>query len=70
MNDNAIAFFPTTQQHRDLKTHGLSYEDEYRGNAVADATLDRIEVRFHAAYSEECIRAFGLAFVRRLNWLQ
>jgi hypothetical protein len=35
LNDSAIAFFPATQQHRDMKLEGFSYEDDYRGNALA-----------------------------------
>ena len=34
LNDSAIAFFPASQQHRDVKLEGLSYEDDYRGNAL------------------------------------
>jgi hypothetical protein len=57
LNDSGIAFFPATQQHRDVKTSGLSYEDDYRGNAVAGLiTPERVEVRFHSAFSDERIR--------------
>lgn len=34
-NETAIVFFPATQQHRDIKLLGLSYEDDHRGNALA-----------------------------------
>lgn len=57
MNDEAIMFFPATRQHRDIKAHGLSYEDEHRGNALAGlVTETRVEIRFHGAYSDERIR--------------
>jgi len=35
MNEESAAFFPVSQQHRDVKICGLSYEDDYRGNAFA-----------------------------------
>ena len=58
MNDTGIVFFPVGQQHRDVKVSNLiSYEDDYRGNAVAGlVTPDRIEIRFHRDYSDERIR--------------
>lgn len=58
LGDNVIIFFPGTQQHRDIKSHGLSYEDDYRGNAAAGlVTPNGVEIRFHKAYSDERIRA-------------
>ena len=58
LNESAIAFFPVTQQHRDLKVAGLSYEDDYRGNALAGLiTLERVEIRFHAAFSDDRVKA-------------
>jgi hypothetical protein len=57
LNDSGIVFFPATQQHRDVKVQGLSYEDDYRGNAVAGIiTQERVEVRFHKAFSDERIQ--------------
>ena len=58
VNDSAIAFFPAAQQHRDIKVEGLSYEDDYRGNALAGLlTSERVEIRFHSAFSEEHVRS-------------
>jgi hypothetical protein len=43
-------------QHWDVKPEGLSYEDDYRGNAVAGLFVgSRAEIRFHSAFSEERI---------------
>lgn len=57
LNDSGIAFFSAAVQHREMKTAGLSYEDDYRGNAVAGiVTPERVEIRFHRAFSDERIR--------------
>ncbi len=57
LNDSGIYFFSATQQHRDAKSHGLSYEDDYRGNAVAGMVMpERVEIRFHKAFSDDHIR--------------
>ena len=57
LNDTGILFFPASQQHRDIKTETLSYEDDYRGNAVAGLITDvRVEIRFHNTFSDERIR--------------
>lgn len=57
LNPSGIIFFPATQQHRDTKSHGLSYEDDYHGNAVAGIVMaGRVEIRFHKAFSDESIR--------------
>ncbi|HYG36868.1 MAG TPA: hypothetical protein VEC99_18895, partial [Clostridia bacterium] len=50
-------FFPTAQQHNSVKSHGLSYEDEYRGNALAGTFgSGRIDIRFHRDFSDEHVR--------------
>ena len=57
LNDSAIYFFPAAQQHRDSKFQGLSYEDDYRGNAVAGIVMPgRVEIRFHKDFSDDRIR--------------
>jgi len=57
LNDSAIVFFPGNQEHRDVKTAGLSYEDNYGGNALAGlVTPDRVEIRYHRAFSDERVR--------------
>lgn len=58
LNDTAIVFFPATLQHRDIKSSGLSYEDDYRGNALAGLIMsERVEIRFHSAFSDERVRS-------------
>ncbi len=57
LNDSGIYFFSASQQHRDTKAHGLSYEDDYRGNAVVGLVLPgRVEIRFHQAFTDERIK--------------
>jgi hypothetical protein len=57
LNDTGILFFPTSLQHREVKAPGLSYEDDYAGNAVAGIiTPDHVELRYHKAFSDERIR--------------
>ncbi len=57
LNDSAILFFPASQQHNSVKVHGLSYEDDYRGNALAGIFApDHIEIRFHRDFTDERVR--------------
>lgn len=57
-NPTDVVFFPGSVQHRDVKVAGVSYEDDYRGNALA-ATLasSMIDVRFHARYDDAQVAA-------------
>ena len=66
LNDSAIVFFSATQQHRDTKSNGLSYEDDYLGNAVAGLVMpDRVEIRFHKAFTDDRIRAIWRSVLSR-----
>jgi hypothetical protein len=57
LNDSGIVFFSPAQQHRDVKVEGLSYEDDYRGNALAGiVTAGRVEIRFHKAFPDERVK--------------
>ena len=57
VNESGVLFFPGTQQHRDAKSQGLSYDHDYRGNAVAGMVMpNRVEIRFHKAFSDERIQ--------------
>jgi len=52
-NNQGAILFPVTREHRDAKAEGLTYEDNYAGNALA-AMLHRdlIEIRFHKSYND------------------
>jgi len=46
-------FFSALTQHRDVKREGLSYEDDYKGNAMAVVIKpNKIEVRFHSEFDD------------------
>ena len=55
-NRQGIIFFPTSEQHRDQKVAGISYEDDSAGNALA-AMLSpgKIEIRNHRDFSEPLV---------------
>ena len=53
-NANGALFFRADQQHRDQKASGISYEDDYAGNALA-AMLSpgKVEIRWHRDFSDQ-----------------
>lgn len=55
-NDRGAIVFPGKRQHREVKAEGISYEDDYRGNALAAMLRrDAIEIRFHRAYEDRAV---------------
>ncbi|RYD68210.1 MAG: hypothetical protein EOP83_01265 [Verrucomicrobiaceae bacterium] len=57
LNVSAAIFFPGSIQHRDMKHEGVSYEDDYRGNAMAATiTPGMIDVRFHQAFADGAVK--------------
>lgn len=57
-NSTSAVFFPGSLQHREVKRDGLSYEDDYQGNALAATiTPGRIDIRFHKNFSDEVVRS-------------
>lgn len=72
-NAAGAIFFPVHQEHRDQKLEGISYEDDYRGNAMAAMLAPRrIEVRYHAGFTAQQVARIlaelaqqdGLGFIR------
>src|SRR4051794_7569980 len=52
-NSSGAIFFPVSEQHRDQKTPGISYGDDYTGNALAAMlSLGKLDVRFHRDFSD------------------
>ena len=67
-NGAGVIFFPANEQHRDQRAPGISYDDNYTGNALAATLHDRqIEVRYHQAFSESQVVNLISALVQRLN---
>lgn len=73
LNSTTAVFFPGSIQHRDIKREGVSYEDDYRGNALA-ATITRgmIDVRFHKDYADALVKALfdQLLALPGMKWAQ
>ena|ERR1051326_979393 len=54
VNENGALFFAANLQHREQKAAGISYEDDYAGNALAAMLAPgQIEIRFHRAFSDQ-----------------
>ncbi len=54
LNANGIIFFPESREHRDQKAEGISYEDNYQGNALAAMIRPRrLEIRYHQEFADE-----------------
>jgi hypothetical protein len=57
-NENGIVFFPVSQQHKEIKFQGISYEDDYKGNALAAMVKPcSLEVRYHKHFSDDRLRS-------------
>ncbi len=53
LNEQGAIFLPVSEQHRDTTAEGISYRDNYQGNALAAVvTPGLIEVRYHAAFDD------------------
>ena len=71
VNSSAAIPLPGTIQHRDVKREGVSYEDDYRGNAMAvTITPGKIDIRFHQNYPDDAMRTIfeGLLWLSDMSW--
>jgi hypothetical protein len=67
-NESAVAFFPRNTEHRDVKQHGLSYEDDSAGSALAAMVKPGlIEFRFHKSFSDERVRNIAQTIINHPN---
>lgn len=57
-NNNGAFIFSAKQEHRNAKLPNMSYEDNYKGNALA-AMLEpgTIEIRYHEGFPDEEVAA-------------
>ncbi len=54
LNNHGVIIFPVTQEHRNQKSDQISYEDDYKGNALAAMLApNSIEIRFHQDFSDQ-----------------
>ncbi len=59
-NERAAFVFPRSMEHRDAKAHGLTYEDDSKGNALAATIVPgRIDFRHHAAFSDDRVKSIA-----------
>jgi len=71
VNSSTAIFFPGTIQHRDVKREGVSYEDDYGGNAMAATiTPGKIDIRFHQNYPDATVKSLFEELLRlpNLSW--
>jgi hypothetical protein len=73
INERGAVFGPVFTQHRDLKAQGISYADDYKGNALAAMLAPgKIEVRFHKDLTDEEVARLirALSSEPRLSFLR
>jgi len=60
LNEMGIVIFAASIQHSTVKVPGISYADDYHGNALAvifDAK--KFEIRWHRDFSKERVKQLG-----------
>jgi len=57
LNEVGIVIFPASTQHATVKVPGISYEDDYRGNALA-VIFDgqKFEIRWHRDFGSDRVK--------------
>ncbi len=69
-NANGAIMFPVSQEHRDQKAPGISYEDGYQGNALAAMLAPgKIEIRGHRIFRTLAYLMLFRYCWRDQNWL-
>lgn len=55
-NASGAILFQSSRQHREMKGEGISYEDNYVGNALAAIVRrDAIEIRYHKQFNDAAV---------------
>ena len=66
LNANGVAFFSGKTEHRTVKLAGLSYEDDYEGNALAAIITDgRFEIRDHRDFPPSRVKRIIKTMLKR-----
>ena len=64
-NENGAIIFAAHLQHCDQKAEGISYEDNYKGNALAAMIFpSRIEIRYHQDFTDQRVARIVAALRR------
>ena len=57
LNETGIVIFPASIQHATIKLPGISYEDDYKGNALAVIfNGQKLEIRWHRDFTEARVK--------------
>ena len=72
-NERGILFFVHQVQHSSAGTPEISYQDDYKGNALAGTfSRERIDIRFHSAFTDDQVQGLWLDLLKQpeLNFLK
>ena len=72
-NDSGAIFFRVNQQHCYQKAEGISYEDNYKGNALAAMlTPGKVEIRYHQQFSDNRVASIVASLMEqpRLSFMK
>ena len=72
-NESGAIFFGVNQQHCNHKAEGISYEDNYKGNALAAMIAPgKIEIRYHQQFSDNRVASIVASLMEqpRLSFMK
>jgi len=72
-NESGAIFFRVNQQHCDQKAEGISYEDNYKGNALAAMLAPgKVEIRYHQKFSDNRVASIMVSLLEhpRLSFMK
>jgi hypothetical protein len=72
-NDKGAIFFRVNQQHCYQKAEGISYKDNYEGNALAAMLAARkVEIRYHQQFSDNRVASIMASLMEqpRLSFMK
>ena len=72
-NDKGAIFFRVNQQHCYQKAEGISYKDNYEGNALAAMlAAGKVEIRYHQQFSDNRVASIMASLMEqpRLSFMK